>query len=63
MSTARKKARSRAARLSAKDGDLGPGLGQSVCLIGSDGDGADQEHYTYFAGSLTGKDLVKDWDR
>jgi hypothetical protein len=56
-------ARSRARRLSEKDGDLGPGLGHSVYLMAADADGVDQEMYCYFAGSLAEKDLVKDWDK
>lgn len=56
-------ARSRASRLSQKNGDLGSGVGQSVYLFGADSNGDDQEHYNYFAGFLVEKDLVKDWDK
>ena len=54
-------ARSRARRLSKKDGDLGAGLGHSVYLMGADDTGTDQEMYSYFAGALAEKDLVADW--
>lgn len=56
-------ARSRASRLSMKDADLGHGVGHSVYLIGTDENGDDQEMFSYFAGVMTEKDLVKDWDK
>lgn len=55
-------ARSRARRLSIKDGDIGHGIGHSVYLLDADADGTDQEMFSYFAGELVEKDLVKDWD-
>lgn len=57
-------AQARARRLSAKEGELGPGIpGHSVYLYGFDEDGTDQEYYSYFGGGLAEKDLVKDWDK
>lgn len=56
-------AQARARRLSEKEGDLGAGIaGHSVYLFGFNEDG-DQEYYSFFGGSLTEKNLVKDWDQ
>lgn len=56
-------AMARARRLSEKEGDLGAGIaGHSVYLFGFNEDG-DQEYYSFFGGSLTEKNLVKDWDQ
>jgi hypothetical protein len=55
-------ARARARRLSEKPGHFFT-FGTVVYRMGADADGTDQELYTYFAGTMTEKDLVKDWDK